>query len=148
MRRHGDAAGFGEPGFSCAEGIFSRYLFAVPAVKGVEFGAGFSLARMPGAEANDALYMEQDRGSTLTNHTGGINGGITNGMPVVFRAAVKPTPSIAKEQRTVDLSAMTDCKIRVAGRHDPCVVPRAVPAVEAAAALAALEILEGRGGTK
>lgn len=124
------------------EGIFARHLFAVPAVKGIEFGAGFSLAYMRGSEANDAIYMAGNVVKTRTNHAGGVNGGITNGMPVVFTVAMRPTPSIAKEQDTIDLDTWTNAKLTVEGRHDPCIVHRAVPVIEAAAALAVCELLE------
>lgn len=135
-------AGLGAPDFGRnAEGIFSQYLFAVPAVKGVEFGAGFAFARMRGSQANDPFYMDGDAVKTRTNHAGGINGGITNGMPVEFAAAIRPTPSISIEQDTVDLAAGEDTKLVIEGRHDPCILPRAVVVVEAAAALAACELL-------
>ncbi len=135
-------AGFGAPDFGCnAEGIFSQYLFAVPAVKGVEFGAGFQLAGMRGSEANDPFYMENGRVRTRTNHSGGINGGITNGMPVEFTAVLRPTPSIALEQETVDLSTGENVSLTIQGRHDPCILPRAVVVIEAAAALAACQLL-------
>ena len=123
------------------EGIFARHLFAVPAVKGLEFGAGFALAQMRGSQANDPFYMDGDTVRTRTNHSGGINGGITNGMPVVFTVAMRPTPSIAKEQDTVDLTVMQNTKLSIHGRHDPCIVHRAVPVIEAAAALAACQLL-------
>ena len=123
------------------EGIFARHLFAVPAVKGLEFGAGFALAQMRGSQANDPFYMEGDIVRTRTNHSGGVNGGITNGMPVVFTVAMRPTPSIAKEQDTVDLTVMQNAKLSIHGRHDPCIVHRAVPVIEAAAALAACQLL-------
>ena len=123
------------------EGIFARHLFAVPAVKGLEFGAGFALAQMRGSQANDPFYMDGDTVRTRTNHSGGINGGITNGMPVVFTVAMRPTPSIAKEQDTVDLTVMQNAKLSIHGRHDPCIVHRAVPVIEAAAALAACQLL-------
>ncbi len=124
------------------EGIFARHLFAVPAVKGVEFGAGFSLAYMRGSQANDAIYMAGNVVKTRTNHAGGVNGGITNGMPVVFTVVMRPTPSIAKEQDTIDLDTWQNAKLTVEGRHDPCIVHRAVPVIEAAAALAVCELLE------
>ena len=139
----GIPAGFGSPDFGeNAEGVLAQYLFSVPAVKGLEFGAGFEMARMRGSQANDAFYTD-DRGSVLTrtNHNGGINGGITNGMPLVFSVVIKPTPSIACEQDTVDLRTGESVKIRVGGRHDPCILPRAVPVIEAAAALASLELM-------
>lgn len=135
-------AGLGAPDFGRnAEGIFSQHLFAVPAVKAVSFGAGFAFAGMRGSEANDPFYMEGGRVRTRGNHSGGVNGGITNGMSVEFEAAIRPTPSIAREQDTVDLEAMTDAKLSVQGRHDPCIVQRAVVVIEAAAALAACELL-------
>lgn len=135
-------AGLGAPDFGCnVEGIFSQYLFAVPAVKGVAFGAGFDLAKMRGSEANDPFYMDGSTVKTRTNHAGGVNGGITNGMPVTFEVAIRPTPSIAREQDTVDISTGKDTKLTIHGRHDPCILPRAVVVIEAAAALAACEVL-------
>ena len=140
----GMPAGLGAPDFGCnVEGIFSQYLFAVPAVKGVAFGAGFALASMRGSEANDAFYMDGDTVKTRTNHAGGVNGGITNGMPITFEAVLRPTTSIYKEQDTVDLDTMEDAKLIIHGRHDPCIVTRAVVVIEAAAALASCEVLEG-----
>ena len=112
----------------------------MPAVKGVAFGAGFDLARMRGSEANDPFYMDGDTVRTRTNHAGGVNGGITNGMPVAFEVVIRPTPSIAREQDTVDLRTGEDCKLTIHGRHDPCILPRAVVVIEAAAALAACEV--------
>ena len=136
--------GLGSPMFDGVENRIARLLFAVPAVKGLEFGAGFRAAGMRGSEHNDAFTVEDGRVVTATNHAGGILGGITTGMPVVFRAAVKPTPSIAEEQQTVNLETMQPEILRVTGRHDPCIVPRAVPVVEAVAAIAAADlILEG-----
>ena len=138
----GVEAGHGAPDFGCnAEGIISQYLFAVPAVKGVAFGAGFGFSCMRGSEANDPFYMDGDAVRTRSNCAGGINGGITNGMPIVFEAAIRPTPSIAREQDTVDLSVRKDAKLTVEGRHDPCIVQRALPVIEAAAALAVCELL-------
>ena len=135
-------AGLGAPDFGCnVEGIFAQYLFAVPAVKGVDFGAGVAFSLMRGSEANDPFEVRDGKVVTKTNHAGGVNGGITNGMPVVFEAAIRPTPSIAREQDTVDLSTGTDAKLVIEGRHDPCIVHRAVPVIEAAAALAACELL-------
>ena len=136
-------AGAGSPDFGRnAEGIFSQYLFAVPAVKAVAFGAGTAFALMRGSEANDPLYM--DGGGTVKaeqNCAGGINGGITNGMPLVFEVTMRPTPSIARRQFTVDLARCRNAELELTGRHDPCVVPRAVPVIEAAAALASCELL-------
>ena len=135
-------AGLGGPDFGRnAEGIFSQYLFAVPAVKAVSFGAGSAFALMRGSEANDPLYVDTD-GSVKAeqNCAGGINGGITNGMPLVFEATLRPTPSIARRQFTVDMAKNENAELELTGRHDPCVVHRAVPVIEAAAALAACEL--------
>ena len=135
-------AGLGAPDYGRnVEGIFSQQLYAVPAVKAVAFGAGFGFAAMRGSQANDPFCMDGSTVRTRTNHTGGVNGGITNGMPVVFEVAIRPTPSIAREQDTVDLSTGKDAKLVIEGRHDPCIVHRAVPVIEAAAALAACELL-------
>lgn len=138
----GMPAGLGSPDFGCnVEGILSQHLFAVPAVKAVEFGAGFGFAAMYGSKANDPLTMAGDRVETTTNHTGGINGGITNGMPIVFSVALRPTASISQPQQTISLSRQENAELVVHGRHDPCVVHRAVPVIEAAAALAMTELL-------
>ena len=135
-------AGLGSPDFGCnVEGIFSQYLFAVPAVKAVGFGLGTGFADLRGSAANDPFYMDGDAVKTRTNHAGGINGGITNGMPVTFEVTIRPTPSIAREQDTVDLSSGADARLAITGRHDPCILPRAVPVIEAAAALAACAVL-------
>ncbi|MEJ5966110.1 chorismate synthase [Flavonifractor porci] len=135
-------AGLGAPDFGCnVEGIFSQYLFAVPAVKGVEFGAGVAFSLMRGSEANDPFAVEDGRVVTKTNHAGGINGGITNGMPVTFEVTIRPTPSISLPQESVDLRTGEETEIEIKGRHDPCIVPRAVPVIEAAAALAACAVL-------
>ena len=136
-------AGLGAPDFGeNAEGIFSQYLFAVPAVKAVGFGAGAAFALMRGSEANDPLFVDDD-GSVRAeqNCAGGINGGITNGMPLVFEVTMRPTPSIARRQFTVDMAKNENAELELQGRHDPCVVHRAVPVIEAAAALAACELL-------
>lgn len=135
--------GLGAPDFDRnAETLFARQLFAIPAVKGLEFGAGFALADMRGSQANDPWRREDGQTVTETNHNGGILGGITTGMPVVFRVAVKPTPSIARPQQTVDMRTGEETAIEITGRHDPCIVHRAVPVVEAAAALAAVELMK------
>jgi chorismate synthase len=135
--------GLGAPDFGMnAEGIFSQHLFAVPAVKAVAFGAGVAFALMRGSEANDPLYVDDDgtvKGEQ--NCAGGINGGITNGMPVTFEVTMRPTPSIARTQFTIDMNKMENAELELTGRHDPCVVPRAVPVIEAAAALAACELM-------
>ncbi len=138
-------AGIGEPLFDALDADIAKTLFAIPAVKGVEFGAGFEVAQLKGSENNDAFQMRDGKVSTATNVAGGILGGISSGMPIVARVAVKPTPSIAKEQRTVNLSKMTDAKLKIKGRHDPCVVPKAVPAVEAAVAITLVDHMI-RGG--
>jgi len=127
--------GVGEPLFDSLDGDLAKALFTVPAVKGVEFGAGFALAEMRGSEANDALQMQKGKVTNTTNQSGGILGGISAGMPIIIRVAIKPTPSIAKEQKTVNLSTLENALIKVGGRHDPCVVPKGVPAVEAAIAI-------------
>lgn len=135
-------AGLGAPDFGRnVEGIFSQYLFAVPAVKAVEFGLGAGFAYARGSEANDPFAVKDGKVVTKSNYAGGINGGITNGMPVVFTATLRPTPSIALPQESVDLRTGKETEIEITGRHDPCIVPRAVPVIEAAAALAACEVL-------
>jgi chorismate synthase len=128
-------AGVGEPLFDTLDAGIAKILLAVPAVKGIEFGAGFAAAEMKGSENNDAFLMKGEKIITQTNNAGGILGGLSSGMPIIVRVAVKPTSSIAIEQRTVNLSKMEDAKIKVTGRHDPCVVPKAVPVVESAVAI-------------
>lgn len=135
-------AGYGAPDFGRnVEGIFSQHLFAIPAVKAVAFGAGVALSYMRGSEANDPLEVREGKVVARTNYAGGINGGITNGMPVVFEVTFRPTPSIALPQESVDLRTGEEVEIEIQGRHDPCIVHRAVPVVEAAAALAACQVL-------
>ena len=134
-------AGLGDPMFDGMENRIARIAFAIPAVKGIEFGAGFAVADMRGSQNNDPFYMDGDTVRTRTNHAGGILDGITSGMPLIFRAAVKPTPSIAREQDSVSLSRREDAKLAVRGRHDPCIVPRAVPCMEAALAIAITDAL-------
>lgn len=141
----GMPAGVGSPVFGGLESMLSAALFAIPAVKGVEFGSGFGAALMRGSEHNDEIALNGGKIVTRTNNAGGILGGISDGMPVIFRAAFKPTPSILKPQRTVSLSAMKEEELQITGRHDPCVAPRAVPVVEAAAALVILDALLERG---
>ena len=128
--------GWGEPMFGGMENRIAQVVFGIPAVKGIEFGAGFAAAGMRGSENNDPFCIKDGKVEILTNHHGGILGGITTGMPLVFRAAVKPTPSIAKPQRSVSLTKLEEQELIVHGRHDPCIVPRAVPVMEAAAAVA------------
>ena len=134
-------AGLGGPMFDGMESRIAEIVFGIPAVKGIEFGVGFASARLTGSENNDPFSVREGRVITDTNNCGGILGGITDGMPLRFRVAIKPTPSIAKVQRSVDLRSMRETELAVAGRHDPCVVPRAVPVIEAAAALGVYDAL-------
>lgn len=155
----GMPAGVGDPMFDGVENKLAQIIFGIPAVKGLEFGNGFGAAGLTGSQNNDAFYIDKQENAcninsfdsnnskniglvkTRTNNCGGILGGISNGMPITFRVAFKPTPSIAKEQDSVNLSTMEETKLIVPGRHDPCIVPRAVPVVEAAAALAIYDML-------
>ncbi len=138
--------GAGNPMFGGAENLFASILFGIPAVKGVDFGAGFAAACLRGSQNNDPFYYDESGNvKTRTNYAGGILGGITTGMPLIFQAAFKPTPSIAQEQDTINLPAQENGKLKVTGRHDPCIVPRAAPVVEAAACIAALELLAQSG---
>ena len=134
-------AGLGSGMFGGADSRLAAALFSIPAVKGVEFGAGFGAARLRGSENNDPYRMEGGRVTASSNRAGGVLGGITTGLPLVFRAAFKPTPSIARAQDSVSLSRRENETLTVRGRHDPCIVPRAVPVVEAAAAILALDLL-------
>ena len=140
-------AGVGEPWFDSLESVLSHALFSIPAVKGVEFGDGFALADLRGSTANDSFRMSDGTIVTATNRNGGINGGISNGMPLIFRCAVKPTPSIFKEQDTVDFSAGTDEKLLLKGRHDPAIVHRARVVVDCVCALVLCDMLAQRFGT-
>lgn len=140
-------AGVGEPWFSTVEGVLANALFSIPGVKGVEFGEGFALADMKGSSANDPFDIKDGKIVTTTNNSGGINGGITNGMPVIFRCAVKPTPTIAKAQQTVNLKTNTVETITATGRHDPCIVHRARVVVDAVTALTLCDILSLKFGT-
>ena len=137
-------AGLGDPIFGGMENRIAATAFGIPAVKGVEFGAGFAAAGMRGSEHNDPFTLKNGAVVTASNHAGGILGGITTGMPLRFRAAFKPTPSIAMAQRTLDLAGGKETLLHIGGRHDPCIVLRAVPCVEAAAALAVTDALLGR----
>ncbi len=138
--------GLGEPFFDTVEGELAKMMFAVPGVKGIEFGAGFRAASMRGSQHNDPFVLVDGKVRTAKNDAGGILGGITNGMPVVFRAAIKPTASIARGQRSLDLKSGRQTDLKIEGRHDPCIAPRAVPVIEGAAALV-LADLSMRGGT-
>ena len=140
-------AGIGEPMFGGVESRIAAIVYGVPAVKGVEFGAGNDAAALPGSINNDAYTIENGEIKTLTNRAGGILGGITNGMPVIFRAVIKPTPSISQPQQTVSLSRMENTTLEIKGRHDPCIVPRAVPVIEAAAAIAIYDMILGNTQT-
>jgi len=133
--------GLGSPMFDGVENRLSALLFGIPAVRGVEFGAGFAAAQMRGSEHNDPWRMNEGKVMTSSNHHGGVLGGITTGMPLLVRVAVKPTPSIAKEQASVDLTTGQDTRLTVRGRHDPCIAPRAVPVVEACLAICSLDLL-------
>lgn len=139
---YGMKTGIGDNLFEGLEGKISSLVYAVPAVKGVEFGRGFNLSKLTGSVANDALYFD-DEVKFKSNNSGGINGGISNGQKITLRVAIKPTPSISKEQETVDLIKKENCKIKISGRHDACIVPRAVPCVESAVIIALADELIG-----
>ena len=134
-------AGLGAPYFDSVESRLSQILFSVPAVKGIEFGEGFGFAKLTGAEANDQMHYEDGKVRCYTNHNGGITGGITNGMPLLFRVAMKPTPSISREQKTVSLAEQSDTTLTIVGRHDPCIVQRAIPVIEAVTAWTLWDLL-------
>ena len=137
----GIPAGIGGPLFDGMESRIAQIIYGIPAVKGLDFGSGFSGSYMLGSENNDAFTIQDGRVVTITNNAGGILGGITNGMPLVFQTAIKPTPSIAKQQKSISLSTMEEKVLEIKGRHDPCIVPRAVPVIEAAAAVAIYDAL-------
>lgn len=143
----GMPAGVGEPVFDSIEGLLSHALFGIPAVKGVEFGAGFSIADMHGSEANDSFYYENGSVNSKTNYSGGINGGITSGLPIIFRTAVKPTPTISIPQQTVDFIKGENTVLEAKGRHDPCIVHRARVVVDSITAIVLCDILSTRYGT-
>lgn len=144
---NGIPAGVGEPWFDTVEGMLSHAVFSIPAVKGIEFGLGFDYADKKGSEVNDQMYVDGDTVKCYTNNNGGIIGGITNGMPIVFNTVIKPTPTIAKEQKTVDISTMQDTTLAARGRHDPCIVHRAEVVVESITALVIADMLCSKFGT-
>jgi len=133
--------GIGEPYFDSVESTLAHLIFSIPGVKGLEFGEGFDISKLTGSEANDEYYMDGEEVKTYSNKNGGILGGITDGMPIIFRTAIKPTASIGRLQRTIDIEKKENVEIEVQGRHDPCIVPRAVPVVEAVAAIALLDLI-------
>ena len=141
-------AGLGEPFFGSVESTLAALLFSIPAVKGVEFGLGFGFAGLTGSRANDAFRMQGTRVVTATNHNGGVNGGISNGMPLVLRTVVKPTPSIYKVQQTVDFAAKRNATLQISGRHDPCILHRARVVQDSMVALGLLDLLTQRGGSR
>ncbi len=144
----GVEGGLGEPTFSSIESRIAEMMFSIPAVKGLEFGSGFELANMYGSEANDAWMIENDQVVTKTNHNGGINGGITNGMPIVFRTVIKPTPSIAQTQDSINFETMENVKLNIVGRHDPAIIHRARAVVDAMTAFVIADIYAGTYGRK
>ena len=133
--------GLGDPFFDSVESLLAHMMFSVPSVKGIEFGAGFEFARMLGSNANDEYFIENNNIRTLSNNNGGILGGITNGMPLIFKVVIKPTASISKKQQTVNILKMENEEISVNGRHDPCIVQRAVPVIEGATAIVLLDLM-------
>lgn len=134
-------AGIGNPFFDSVESTISHLMFSVPAVKGIEFGRGFEMSRLRGSQCNDEYYYDVDKVKTYTNNNGGITGGITNGMPILFKVCIKPTSSISKKQRTIDITEKKESEIVIKGRHDPCIVQRAVPVIEAVTAIGILDLV-------
>ncbi|MEE5992253.1 MAG: chorismate synthase [Oscillospiraceae bacterium] len=143
----GVPAGVGEPWFDTLEGVLSHALFSIPAIKGVQFGEAFSMVDLMGSQYNDSFRMDGDKIVTATNHNGGINGGISNGMPILFQCAVKPTPSIYKEQETVNFFTKENAVLQIQGRHDPAIIHRARVVVDSVTALVLCDVLSGRFGT-
>lgn len=143
----GMPAGVGEPWFDSMESMLSHALFSIPAVKGVEFGEGFSFAKLMGSQANDAFEVRDEKVFTKTNHNGGINGGITNGMPICFKTVVKPTPSIYKQQETINVETMENVTLQIEGRHDPAIIHRARVVVDSMTAIVLADMLALRYGT-
>lgn len=138
----GVKAGIGSPFFDSVESTLAHLMFSVPAVKGIEFGRGFDITKIKGSKANDEYYVDGKKIKTKTNNNGGISGGITNGMPIIFRVAIKPTPSIYKEQGTVDIRTMEETTLKIEGRHDPCIVQRALPVIEGVSAIGILDLIK------
>jgi chorismate synthase len=141
-------AGYGEPFFHSIESTIAHLIYSVPAVKGISFGKGFDITKLFGSEANDQIGIKDNNVVTLTNNSGGINGGISNGMPITFKTAIKPTSSIGKAQKTVDLSSMKETSLELEGRHDPCIVHRVIHVINAVTAYAITEIISREEGTK
>lgn len=143
----GVPAGVGEPWFDTVESMISHAVFSIPAVKGIEFGLGFDFAQKTGSQANDQMYSDGKTVKCFTNNNGGVIGGITNGMPIIFKTVIKPTPTIGKEQKTVDISTMQNVTLSARGRHDPCIVHRAAVVVESVTALVIADMLSAKYGT-
>ncbi len=140
-------AGYGDPFFESIESVISHLIFSIPGVKGIEFGTGFAISELNGSEANDSFYLENSQIKTKTNHSGGIQGGITNGMPIIFKTAIKPTASIGKAQKTVDIAEMKEVTLNLKGRHDPSIVHRALHVINAVTNYAILEVILRKEGT-
>ncbi len=144
----GITPGYGDPFFESIESVLAHLLFSIPGIKGVEFGKGFDITNLFGSEANDSFILENKQIRTNTNHSGGIQGGISNGMPITFKTAIKPTASIGKPQKTVDLETMEETTMELIGRHDPCIVHRVIHVINAMTNYAVLEVITRKEGTK